>query len=184
MFLILDVCDLVVLGHGERIVDDFVVCLAVGVDIDELLPSEVIILALGTNRSLDLPCLGRRVLDGHLLRNLSPDHAIKLQLLDGLLRLRDALAYQVDIERISALNSTLDLEPNIVIGHIGVEGDREVEILMRQEIPFLGLDGEILAAEGSIPLKLRTDVSEIRQLDGFADLGINDNCAEAYGVLH
>lgn len=161
MFLILDISDLVVFGHGERIVDDFVICLAVGVDIDELLPSEVVILALGAYRSLDLPCLCCRVLDGHLLGHLSSDHAIELQLLDGLLRLRDALPNQVDIQRVCSLNGTLDLEPNIVIRHIGVEGDCEVEVLMGQEIPFLGLDGEILAAECSVPLELRTDVAEI-----------------------
>lgn len=92
MFLILYLKDLIVLGHGERIVDDLKVSLTVGVDIDELLSSEVVILALGADRSLDLPRLGSWILDSHLLGNFSPHHAIKLQFLDGLLWLRDALA--------------------------------------------------------------------------------------------
>lgn len=104
--------------------------------------------------------------------------------MDSLLRLRDALANQVDIERISTLDGTLDLETNIVIWHIGVEGDIEMKILMRQQISLLRLDAEILAAEGSVPFKLRTDVSEIRKLDGLADLRVNHYCAEAYCILH
>ena len=130
MLIVLDVRDLVVFGHGERVVDDFEVCLAVGVDVDELLSSEVVVLALSADRSLDLPRLCCWVLDCHLLGHFSPHHAVELQLLDGLLRLRDALADQVNVKRISALDGALDLEPDVVVRHVGMEGNSEVEILV------------------------------------------------------
>lgn len=184
MFLILDIWDFIVFGHCERIVDDLEVCLTVGVDVDELFSSEVVILALGADRSLDLPCLGSWVLDGYLLRDFPPHHAIKLQLLDGLLRLRDALTHKVDIERICALDGAFDLESDVVVGYVGVKSNSEVKILMGKEVTFFGLDGEVFAAERSVPLELGPNVSEVGKLDSFADFGVHYNCSEAYSVLH
>lgn len=55
---------------------------------------------------------------------------------------------------------------------------------MGKKISFLGLDGEVLAAEGGVPLELGSDVSEVGKLNGFAYLGVDHNCPETYSVLH
>ena len=162
MFIVFNIRNFVVFGHGERIVDNLILCLAVGIDIDELLPSEIVVFSFSANRPLYLPSLSSGILEYDLLSHLLSDHALKFQLLDSFLRLRDALAHKIDIERVCSLNRTFHLESDIVVRHVRMESDIEVQIFVGQKISLLWLDRKIFIAESGIPLEFRSDIAEIR----------------------
>ena len=98
MLLILNLGNFGILGHGERIVDNFIISLTIRADLNEFLSLEVVIFALITNGSLDFPSFDSSVLESYLLSGLFPDHAVKLELLDRIFRLRNAFTNQVDIK--------------------------------------------------------------------------------------
>jgi hypothetical protein len=97
MLFIFDLGNLIILGHGERVVHDFILGLAIRIHIHKLFSSKVIVFALSADRRLYFPCLGSRVLKDDLLSGLLSYHTVELQLLNSLLRLRDAFSHQVNI---------------------------------------------------------------------------------------
>lgn len=184
MFIVFNLSNFVVFGHCERVVDNFILCLAVGIDIDELLASEVVVFSFSANRPLYLPSLSSWILEYDLLSHLLSDRALEFQLLDSFLRLRYALADQIDIERVCSLNRTFHLESDIVVRHVRMESDVEVQVLVGQKISLLWLDRKVFIAESGIPLEFRSDIAEIRQLDCLAYLGVDHHCSEADSILH
>jgi hypothetical protein len=91
VFLILYLRDLIVFGHRQRIINNLVIGLRVSVDFYELFSAEVVVFALSTYGRFDFPRFGGWVLDIDFLRDLTSDHTIEFELLDGFLGLRNAL---------------------------------------------------------------------------------------------
>ena len=133
----------------------------VGIDLNKLLAFEVIEFSLWAYWSLDLPWFGCGILNDDFLAGLSSYHAVKFELLNGLLRLRDAFTHQIYIKRICSFDSALNFESNIIVWHIGMESNIEMQILMWQEISFLWRNSEVFAAESSVPFKLRSHISKV-----------------------
>jgi len=97
MSFIFDLSIFIVFGHRQGIIDHFEVSLRIGIDLYELLSSKVIEFSLRTDRSLYFPWFGSRILNNYLLGRFSSHHAIKFKLLNGLLWLRNAFAYEIYI---------------------------------------------------------------------------------------
>lgn len=55
---------------------------------------------------------------------------------------------------------------------------------MGYQIALLRDDCEVFLTKSSVPLKLGTDISEIRQLDSLGYLGVDNDGAEPNSVLH
>jgi hypothetical protein len=80
---------------------------------------------------LDAPGLVCWILDGHLLRSFLPHHSLKDEFLDVFCGLLDALADQVDEDGVTFLDRALHFhEANIIINHIWVESDIEVQLIV------------------------------------------------------
>lgn len=113
--------NLLVFGHGQGHVENFIVGLRVCIDFNELLSLKVIEITFVTNRRFNLPGLWSCVLNCDFLRNFLPDHTVKLELLNSILRLGYAFSDQVDIERVSTLNRAFNFELDIVVWDVRVE---------------------------------------------------------------
>lgn len=153
VFFIFDFRNFVVFGHSERVVHDFIFCLSIWIDINKLFSSEVVILALSANRPLYLPCFSSWVFQDNLLSGLLSHHTIEFQLLDGFLRLWNAFSDEVNIQRVCTFDRAFDFEADIIIRDIRMEGNIEMQVLMREQVAFFRRNGEILTAEGSIPFE-------------------------------
>lgn len=145
MLLVLNLGNLVIFGHGQGIIDNLVIGLRVRVDFYELFSAEVVVLALGTDGRFYFPRFGSWVFDVNFLGDLTPDHAVELELLDRFLGLRNALTDQIHIQRVDTLDHTLCAEANVVVGGVRVERHVEKEVFVGQQVPLCRLNREKLA---------------------------------------
>lgn len=104
--------------------------------------------------------------------------------MDCFLRLRNAFSDKIDVQWVCTLNRTFDFEADIIIRNIGMEGNTEVQVLMRQQIALHWGYGKVLAAEGGIPLEFRSNITKVGKLDGLADLGVDYNSSKPNSILH
>lgn len=162
VFVVFYVWYFCIFSHGQGIVNDLVVCLTVRIDIDELFSSEIVILAFSTNRTLDFPRLCSRILYDDLLCHFLTNHAIKFKLLDSLLWLGNAFSNKIDIQWISSFNRAFYFEADIIVWDIRMEGNIEMQVFMWKQVSLLRLNGEIFAAESSVPLEFGTDITKVR----------------------
>lgn len=80
----------------------------------------------------------------------------------------------------AALDGTLDLfEADVVVDHVGVEGDFEVDVFISGDVALFGVDGEELLAEGSVPGEMGPDVAQVGQLQLLHQLAVDHHRPEA-----
>ena len=73
------------------------------------------------------------VLNLHFLFSGRSDHSLELNLLHVLLRLLDALADQVDENRVGLKNVALDLhEADVIVDHVRVECHVKLQVVVRR----------------------------------------------------
>lgn len=133
---------------------------------------------------LDAPVGAGGVLDLDNLLLDSSDDSLELKILDIFRRLLDALSDQVNENGVAFFNGALHLhESDIVVYHIRMESDIQLQVIMGWEEPTFRADGEELMAEAGIPLEMAANITQIGQLNGAGQFGIDHHSTKANSVL-
>lgn len=163
--VVLDLGDVRVHGHGERLVQDLVLSLTIGGDVQDFLAVEVALetlLVVGLDRHAHLARLRCRNLHGDLLGERRAHYCRELDVLHLLFRLRHALSVQVHVQRVGCAAVDFQLhfvEADVVIQHVRVERYREVQVFVWRQMSFRWRDCEVFSAERCVPLELARDVA-------------------------
>lgn len=132
------------------------------------------LIQIGGTLGFNTPVLSRWVLDRNHLCLWFSDNGFELQFLDIFLRLLNALADQVNEDRFALLNSAFHLhEPDIIIDHIGMERDIQIQVIVRRQEALIRRNREEFMAEPRVPVEMATNITQIGQLDGPGELGIH-----------
>mmetsp|Transcript_4790 Transcript_4790/g.17189 ORF Transcript_4790/g.17189 Transcript_4790/m.17189 type:complete len:368 (-) Transcript_4790:7703-8806(-) len=147
------------LGHEEGLVRDGVLGLCVGLDQKVLRATPHV----RVDHGLDVPVLGRSVLDDDGLGLLLPDPRRELQDL-ALGLLGDAHAAQVQAQVLAVR----DLAPDLIHVRLrvrcgGVEGHVDLGVLLGRDVALGRVDREVVRQGSHRPLKVRTHVPDVLQ---------------------
>ena len=77
VFLIFYFWNFLIFGHGQRVVDNLIVSLGVGIDFNKLFSPKIIKFSFIANRCFDFPWLGSCIFECDLLSHFFPHHAVE-----------------------------------------------------------------------------------------------------------